>query len=772
MIYRARGRHSARLALATVAFSVAAASLALAQGGASAAPRAATQPTGNTFPPAVWNVGVGHVGFSSPTIAQIDGVRAVVVATESGWVYVLNASTGRELPGWPQPVTIAPGQATAVDSTPTVAYLDGPNRPPSIIVGAGSLYVKNQQGGLEAFYANGQKRFVFHTRPTFDEWAGGGSANGYDDAVFSTPAVGDITGSGQQDIVFGSYDHYIYALTPSGSLVPGFPYNNQDTIWSSPALYDVTHSGRDDIYIGADSTGLHGCWGGWLYDLRYVSGAPRVEWSRCEHQTFWSSPTIGEIDHSGRAAVVLGTSWNTTYGTPATSDKIYAFYADNGTMVPGWPATTNGPTFGSPAIGNVLGNGQVQVVATSCAHCSNGPATVSVFTGGGKLVWSRALNAHEELGSPTLVDLTNSNANDIVVGNTLGLYLLNGRYGTFLYGTNGHPVGEPCAIMNQPAVTLVPGVGWRLFDACGGPISAGHVIAYPLPYAPRTAPAWPEFRGNTAHTGVAPDPVAPASIACKRQASPYGYRFVAADGGVFSYGNLGFCGSTGGQVLPARVAGMATTPDKAGYWLATADGSVYAFGDAHLYASGSIPWGSLQGLPLPGPIVGIVATTDGRGYYLVGADGSVYSFGDAANLGSLAGQRLNHPIVGMALDTFSHGYWLVASDGGIFAFHARFYGSTGNIRLHSPIVGMAEDPRSGGYWFVAADGGIFAYHAHYYGSMGGHRLSKPIVGMTTDPTTGGYWLVGDDGGIFSFHANYYGSTGNIRLNQPIDGMSA
>ena len=68
---------------------------------------------------------------------------------------------------------IAPGQLTAVDSTPTVAYLDGPDKPPSIIVGAGSTYVPNQQGGLEAFYADGRTRFVFHTRDTFDVWTGG-----------------------------------------------------------------------------------------------------------------------------------------------------------------------------------------------------------------------------------------------------------------------------------------------------------------------------------------------------------------------------------------------------------------------------------------------------------------------------------------------------------------------------------------------------------------------------------------------------------------------
>ncbi|HEV2361586.1 MAG TPA: hypothetical protein VGS21_07780, partial [Acidimicrobiales bacterium] len=77
----------------------------------------------NTYPAKNWIVPIGKVALSSPTIAEIDGVRAVVQATLSGYVHVFNATTGRELPGWPQPVDIAAGRPTAVDSTPTVAYL-------------------------------------------------------------------------------------------------------------------------------------------------------------------------------------------------------------------------------------------------------------------------------------------------------------------------------------------------------------------------------------------------------------------------------------------------------------------------------------------------------------------------------------------------------------------------------------------------------------------------------------------------------------------------
>ena len=167
---------------------------------------------------------LGSVWMSSPVVATIDGVKAVVLGTLSGEIYVVNAKSGRELPGWPQWVHINSPTPTAVDSSPAVAYLDGPDRPPSIIVGAGSLWRPDQQGGLEAFYASGRVRFVFQTRRTFNPWART-APDDYSDPVFATPAVGDITGTGELDIVFGSYDHNIYVLDSEGSYmldyVPG-----------------------------------------------------------------------------------------------------------------------------------------------------------------------------------------------------------------------------------------------------------------------------------------------------------------------------------------------------------------------------------------------------------------------------------------------------------------------------------------------------------------------------------------------------------------------
>jgi hypothetical protein len=52
---------------------------------------------------------------------------------------------------------------------------------------------------------------------------------------------------------------------------------------------------------------------------------------------------------------------------------------------------------------------------------------------------------------------------------------------------------------------------------------------------------------------------------------------VASDGGIFSFGDASFHGSTGGTVLSSPVIGM-TSSAQNGYWLAAGDGGVFSFG--------------------------------------------------------------------------------------------------------------------------------------------------------------------------------------------------
>jgi hypothetical protein len=216
------------------------------------------------------------------------------------------------------------------------------------------------------------------------------------------------------------------------------------------------------------------------------------------------------------------------------------------------------------------------------------------------------------------------------------------------------------------------------------------------------------------------------------------------------------------------VALAPTSPsDSGGYREVASDGGIFSYGDARFF-------GSTGNIVLNRPMVGMAATNDGNGYWLVASDGGIFTFGDAGFYGSMGNQHLNQPIVGMAPTADGRGYWLVASDGGIFAFgDAAFYGSTGNLQLQKPIVAMAPTADGRGYWMVAADGGIFAFgDAGFYGSLGGVPQSHPIVSMSATSDGHGYWFTNSNGAVTAFgDATYWGSTPQV-LNAPVVGMAS
>jgi hypothetical protein len=199
------------------------------------------------------------------------------------------------------------------------------------------------------------------------------------------------------------------------------------------------------------------------------------------------------------------------------------------------------------------------------------------------------------------------------------------------------------------------------------------------------------------------------------------------------------------QPLNSPVFSGTATPDGNGYLLASADGGVFAFGDASFE-------GSAGDEPLQGPIVAMATTRGTKGYWLGALDGGVFAYGDAQFHGSMGGTHLNQPIVGMAATPDGNGYWLVAADGGIFAYgDAQFYGSTGSLVLNAPIVAMATTHDGNGYWLVAADGGIFNYgDATFHGSAGNEDLPDPVVGVVASPDGGGYLMATENGVVLPF----------------------
>jgi hypothetical protein len=143
----------------------------------------------------------------------------------------------------------------------------------------------------------------------------------------------------------------------------------------------------------------------------------------------------------------------------------------------------------------------------------------------------------------------------------------------------------------------------------------------------------------------------------------------------------------------------------------------------------------MGGVALNQPVVGMAATSTGKGYWLAAADGGIFAFGDASYHGSMGDQVLNRPIVGIARTFDGLGYWLVASDGGIFTFgDAAFANSIpglgGNV---NDVVGIAGTSDAQGYWVVEVNGTVTALGdaASRFGSVSG---PNDIVGISAGPS--------------------------------------
>ncbi len=208
-------------------------------------------------------------------------------------------------------------------------------------------------------------------------------------------------------------------------------------------------------------------------------------------------------------------------------------------------------------------------------------------------------------------------------------------------------------------------------------------------------------------------------------------------GAVYPFGVPSYGAPAGPLNRP--LVSIVPTVSRQGYWLVASDGGIFSYGDAHFY-------GSTGSLRLNRPVVGMAATSDHQGYWMVASDGGIFSFGDAKFYGSTGALALNKPIVGMAVTPDGGGYWLVASDGGIFSFgDAHFYGSTGALTLNKPIVGMGVTPDGAGYWMVASDGGVFSFgDAHFHGSTA-TTAGDPTEQVISTSSGQGYWIVEQNG---------------------------
>jgi hypothetical protein len=327
---------------------------------------------------------------------------------------------------------------------------------------------------------------------------------------WAAPAVGDIDGDGQDEVVVNTLNGRVWAWHADGTEVRdgdanpatnGVFYVRAGADWewsrSGPALYDLDGDGAKDIIFGTknDASGLRR-----LMALRFdgtdVAGFPYIAFGAIN-----GNPVVGDLDNDGTAEIVFYDK----------AKYVYAVHQD-GTNYPGFPkytgVTASDEWVGCPALGDMDGDGMLEIIYAP--NVTGLESRIIVLdtdyaggTSGSTLAGFPVTLPGSSEGSPIIGDINGDGMPDILHG--IGGGNESAPYNLYAYAGDGTPIaGFPITLTGplMPSVSIVDiDHDWDVDIVYGGWDFKTHVWDMPFAYDRHAVP-WPTFCGNFKRDGV------------------------------------------------------------------------------------------------------------------------------------------------------------------------------------------------------------------------------------------------------------------------------
>jgi hypothetical protein len=171
----------------------------------------------------------------------------------------------------------------------------------------------------------------------------------------SAVAVGDINGNGIPEIIAQSY-YSIYAFDITGNILPGFPFtpgNDRVFSYSSPVLADLDGDGFREIIAGDHSLTA----GNGAIHVLKNNGVPLSGWPKYTNYWIYGPAAVGDINGDGNLEIAVGDQ--VLSGVP--SNKVYV-WDKNGILLPGWPTPAMNAINNQIILADLDGDNQVELM--------------------------------------------------------------------------------------------------------------------------------------------------------------------------------------------------------------------------------------------------------------------------------------------------------------------------------------------------------------------------------------------------------------------------